>query len=892
MKIRFLIGYRTQWGENVGIRLSYINQAGKTTSKIVPLQTENGQYWTTEVKLPATAQMLSYSYLIQNEETITREEWSVTTRQLQLQEGKNYVCYDFWKDIPQDAYLYTSAFTDGFARRDRQQANVQYAGKTILLRVSAPQLRAGECLAIAGNQQLLGNWNPEHALRMQEIQHNEWQVALDVDKLEAPVYYKFLAIDAVTGKLKAWENHDNRVMHVPSLQNNEVQVITDEAVNMPYENWKGAGCVIPIFSLRTRNSFGVGDFGDLKKMIDWIAFTHQRVLQILPINDTTITNTWMDSYPYNSISIYAFHPQYVNLNALPKLNDEVKQQEFEEERVRLNALPKIDYEAVNNAKRSYLRLLFQQEGEAVMQSTAYQEFFTNNQDWLLPYAAFSYLRDVNGTPDFRQWSSHTTYKASAIKTLCKQGSKAYNEIAFYYYVQYILHVQLLDASQYARSKGVVIKGDIPIGISRNSVEAWVEPYYFNMNGQAGAPPDAFSVNGQNWGFPTYNWDAMLEDGCQWWLRRFRKMAEYFDAYRIDHVLGFFRIWEIPLHSVHGLLGQFSPALPMSPTEIESYGLWFRKDFMTRPYITDWVLEKIFGSQADNVRHTYLDKTNDGYQMKPQFDTQRKVQAEFKNFTDPDSIMIRDGLYSLISNVLFVPDRKDPNGYHPRISAQTDYAYQTLTYSEKEAFNRLYNDYFYRRHSQFWYGEAMKKLPVLTSATRMLVCAEDLGMVPDCVPWVMNDLRILTLEIQSMPKKPEYDFGHLEENPYRSVATISTHDMSTLRGWWEEDTDLTQRFFNSALQKSGSAPHPMPGWLCEEVVSRHLFCPSMLCLLSLQDWLSIDETARFKDPAEERINVPAIPRYYWRYRMHVNIEDLMLNTPLNEKIRALIERSGR
>ena len=181
-----------------------------------------------------------------------------------------------------------------------------------------------------------------------------------------------------------------------------------------------------------------------------------------------------------------------------------------------------------------------------------------------------------------------------------------------------------------------------------------------MNGQAGAPPDAFSVNGQNWGFPTYNWEVMEQDNYQWWQKRFRKMAEYFTAYRIDHILGFFRIWEIPSHSVHGLLGQFVPALPMSVDEIQSYGLPFQKDFMTKPFINEEMLNKMFGDKAAFVKETFVQHAHDDiYEMRPEYDTQRKVEAYFSDKKDEESIHIREGVYALISNVLFVPDRKHP-----------------------------------------------------------------------------------------------------------------------------------------------------------------------------------------------------------------------------------------
>ena len=658
-------------------------------------------------------------------------------------------------------------------------------------------------------------------------------------------------------------------------------------------NRKLAGTQVPVFSLRTRKSAGIGDFGDLKTMIDFVASTGQKVLQLLPINDTTITHTWTDSYPYSCISVFAIHPQYVDLHALPELKDAKARAEAEKTRAELNALNKIDYEKVNDFKINYLRQIFNQEGEKIMKTAEYKAFFQDTELWLVPYAQYSYLRDKNGTADFNQWPDHQVWDEAERKALADPKTAAYKNVAFFYFVQFVLDRQMQEAHEHAKAKGVILKGDIPIGVNRNGCDVWMEPKYFNLNGQAGAPPDDFSANGQNWGFPTYNWFEMLKDGCQWWNRRFKNMARYFDAYRIDHVLGFFRIWEIPVHSVHGLLGQFAPALAMSREEIESYGLHFQEDRFTRPFITDWVLDRMFHERAGEVKEKYLDRLDDErYQMKPEVDTQRKVEALFADVTDEKELWLRDGLYALISDVLFVRDHTNPGVFHPRISAQLDFIYESLYDNDKAAFNRLYNDYFYRRNNQFWYQEAMKKLPKLVQATRMLVCAEDLGMVPDCVPWVMDELKILSLELQSMPKDPSVKFGHLSRNPYRSVCTISSHDMPTLRMWWDENVQRTQEYYNTMLYRQGPAPHPLPGWLASDIISRHLTSPSMLCILSIQDWLATDEALRLPDADDERINIPANPKHYWRYRMHLNIEDLAADKRFVQNITEMISQSGR
>ena len=894
MKLQFSIEYYTHWGENIGVVLTTVDIKGREKSQLYMLETQDGHTWRGETRISEnTVKAFYYHYGVYAGERLLRAEWNVVPRYFKADATKNFIFPDSWRDVPLASYLYTSAFTKCVYPREIHTENLSYFSGTLMLRVDAPQLKDGQALAILGNQPALGDWNPDFAFMMKEVALHEWCVTLSTVGLTFPMEYKYVIVDANTGAFVDWEGGDNRVLPANSVTKDDVLVISDAPLRVQENKWKGAGVVIPVFSLRSEGSCGVGDFGDLKRLTDWVALTGMRVIQVLPVYDTTIHRSWLDSYPYNSISIYALHPQYMDLRQLPRVADEMFCEEYERCREALNALPEVDYEKVYALKEQYIRRVYLQEKEACFASQTFRDFYRQNEEWLMPYAAFSVLRDRYGTADFNTWPEYSEFKVEEVYAFCKTSGQAGESVGYYYFMQYHLHCQLLSACEYARSKGIILKGDIPIGISRHSVEAWVEPFYFNLNAQAGAPPDAFSVNGQNWGFPTYNWDAMQKDQCRWWVRRFKKMAEYFDAYRIDHVLGFFRIWEIPEDAVHGLLGQFSPALPMTVEEIESYGLRFRKNFFTRPNISDWVLEEYFGERAEEIKEKYLQpKGYDWYEMKPEYDTQKKIKQAFEHCTSPEDVTMREGLYSLISNVLFVPDREDPEKYHPRISAQLDCLYQMLSGAERDAFNALYNDYFYRRHNEFWYAQAMQKLPVLIDATRMLVCAEDLGMVPDCVPWVMNDLRILSLEIQTMPKQSGIRFSALENNPYRSVATIFTHDMPTLRGWWEEDYEQTNAYYHEVLQKDGDAPAVMPGWLCEEVVARHLYSPSMLCLISWQDWLSIDETLRRPDVASERINVPANPRNYWHYRMHLTLEQLMASDGLNEKIKLLIEHSER
>ena len=913
MNIKFKLPYHTTYGDELLLNIAPSPEDDNlaldmSQFKVLAMTTHDGATWTLDTTLDSKdASRYDYFYSVRGIRGIKCSEWKTVMHRLDLTAAKanTYEVNDRWTDFPGDTYMYSSAFTDCVNRRAQIPAQSTNYATTLRLVVRAPQLRSGMRLHLVGAQAALGDWDLSKSLPMTEHSHNEWYVDIDASLLFATskrgskkayddsseIEFKFVAIGD-KNEIE-WETCNNRILAVEPLKQGELRSIAlDQAFFALYDE-KVAGTLIPVFSLRSEGSFGVGDFGDLKLMIDWVAKTHQRLLQVLPINDSTSTHTWTDSYPYSCISVFALHPQYCDLRQLPAIDDKVEADRFEMLREELNALPQIDYERVNNVKIKYLQMLFKQEGKKVLESEDFKSFFKATNHWLVPYAQYCYLRDKYGTCEFAKWKDHNLWDEADRDALSNPKNKAFKEVAFFYYVQYVLDRQMRSAHDYARARGVILKGDIPIGVNRNGCDVWHEPEYFHLDSQAGAPPDAFSVNGQNWGFPTYNWERMIADGCQWWVRRFQNMQQYFDAYRIDHVLGFFRIWAIPTDCVHGLLGQFQPALAMSRDEIQGYGLNFQEELFTKPFIADWVIDRVFKEHAEEVKEKYLQHDHDNiFSLKPEYDTERKIEAAFEGKTTDKDIWLRDGLYAMVEDVLFVRDRQNPNMFHPRITAQLNFMYEALWQNDKDAFNRLYNDYFYRRNNDFWYREAMKKLPLLSQATRMLVCAEDLGMVPDCVQWVMNELRILSLELQSMPKVPSVEFGHLSRNPYRSVCTLSTHDMPTLRQWWDEDYDRTQKYYNSMLYRGGAAPHPLPGWLARDIVSRQLTSPSMLCILSLQDWFAIDERIRLADANAERINIPANPKHYWRYRMHMTIEQLLADRDYNDQVKELVDEAGR
>lgn len=891
MKITFNIDYHTNWGESVYIVGDIPALGAGDEKKAVRMTVEGSTAWSVTVETPDTTKDFGYRYVVISEDGRVKREWGAPHLFTCGGKARTYQLYDRWQDQPWDKPYYASAFTDCICRREKRQARVQPKNNYITLSVSAPMVAPGWHVAVSGSSESLGQWAPDKALRMSDGAFPVWTVDIPADDITPDTEFKFLMVDTATGEVVGWEGGENRRFDVEPHKS-EVTVISGMRFINMMAPWKGAGVAIPVFSIRSEEDFGVGDFYDIMKMVDWAALTGQKMIQILPINDTTMTGTWTDSYPYNANSTFALHPMYLRLEALGKLKDARRRKYYEKLAAELNDLREIDYERVNAGKTEYVREIFAQEGAGVLKSKEYKDFVTRNSDWLIPYAAFCVLRDRYKTADFSTWETYAVYDAKKVAAFVKENRQ---EIDFVCYVQYNLDKQLHEVRDYAHSKGVAIKGDIPIGISRTSVDAWINPRLFNMDCQAGAPPDDFSVLGQNWGFPTYNWEEMARDGFAWWKARFRKMAEYFDAYRIDHVLGFFRIWQIPMDAIHGLLGIFNPALPFTPDELRnSYDFWINPENHVKPYIADWFIKEYFADHTDEARRRFLVRMGDGrYRLKPEFDTQRKIADYFATQEkDEKNTRLCNGLLGLVENVLFIEDPYEKGKYHPRISAQFNYAYKALNDYERWCFDRLYNDFFYRRHNDFWYGKAMWKLPPLIDSTDMLVCAEDLGMIPACVPAVMRELEILSLEIQRMPKDPNTEFGDTWSYPYYSVCTTSTHDMGGIRQWWEEDRAASQRFFNNVLHDRGQAPYYAEPWVCDQIVEQHLKSPSMLCILPLQDWLSIDGNLRRENPLEEQINVPANSRHYWRYRMHMTVEALLKANEYNNYLLGKIKESGR
>lgn len=897
MTINFYLRFSTTFGQSLSIVGNSEELGNYSIANAKQMQYLNQEFWHGVIEVNgAIERQVGYKYVLTNTDGSHVVEGEQDRVIDPVKHGStNIQTVDSWNN--EGAYenvYFTLPFQKVLlAENEAKIKSRPVKSYTHVFRVKAPLLKKYEVVCLTGSSLALGNWSKSGALLLSK-EGNWWTVNVNIPQESFPLKYKYGVYNTKEKEYLPLETGEDRHLHGNASSADTLHIIHDGFARFSIGKWHGTGIAIPVFSLRSSNSFGIGEFSDIRLLADWGKEAGLRLIQILPVNDTSATQTSADSYPYAAISSLALHPIYINLDKVASRKNAKVVKALKKKQQELNELEGLDYEQVMHAKLATLRELFATQNDD-LDSDEFHLFFNRNKHWLAPYAAFCYLRDKHGTCDFSQWKMHSVFDHSAIEKLTSPKSKQYAEIQFHYFVQYHLHLQLKEATGYAHKKGLIVKGDIPIGVYRHSCDAWMNPELFHMEMQAGAPPDDFAVKGQNWGFPIYNWQRMQENGFAWWRQRFEQMSEYFDAFRIDHILGFFRIWSIPLHAVEGIMGYFIPALPVKVTEFRERGITFDRDRYTLPFITDEILAAIFSAQASKVKEEFLEESGESrYALKEPFDTQRKVESYFSDLEQNESnLEIKTGLFDLISNViLFEVPGSGGTEFHFRISQKDTYSFKNLDADTRHRLSELYVDYFYRRQDEFWKKQAMQKLPALKASTNMLICGEDLGMVPPSVPVVMEQLGILSLEIQRMPKDPGKEFFHPADAPYLSVVTPSTHDMSTLRGWWKEDEVQTRRFFNNQLGQWGDAPAECEAWINKAIILQHLQSPAMWSIFQLQDILGMSDSIRRKNPDDERINIPADPKHYWRYRMHLTLEELLKAREFNTELKTYIQSSGR
>jgi len=885
MLFQFHLHYRTIYGENIGIQ--YCENEQSIPASLF-FHTFDGENWYGSLD-SEIGESFTYQYAVFKDGQVIHKEWG-PPRTIEKPGSGEVFMEDKWRPRANEKNAFLStAFTKAIFRREGSKISLKSSKNTsgsVTFRLVSATVQPDLVFGITGNVPELGDWKT--AVKLDEQQFPLWKVTLPFEGPDLHLEYKYVIMDPADGSIRVWEEGDNRVCHfVFKNKKGNHPVITDDHFRFAHSGWRGAGVAMPVFSLRSEEGFGIGEFNDLIRLTDWTCSVGMNVIQVLPVNDTIANKSWTDSYPYAAISVFALHPLYIHLPAIGGFSELKQIRQYEKDKASLNKLESVDFEKVLSLKFKYLKLIFESTRTAFLEEA--ESFIAEHASWLKPYALFCYLRDKYSTCNFNQWEKYAVYSPEFITEFCDKDHKEKKSIEFYYFIQYHADRQLSAARDHARSKGVVLKGDLPIGIYRYSCDAWISPELYNMDEQAGAPPDDYAVLGQNWGFPTYNWENMALDGFMWWKQRMQSLNRYFDALRIDHILGFFRIWQIPTSQVSGTMGRFNPRLPYSVQELSNFGINVDTKRYLKPSITHNMLKEAFSDRLGDVFEAFFVMEADGsISFKPEFEVQQDISRYIT--LHPDFAGFEKDLLLLASEVLLIVE-SDGEHYNPRITLNTTRSFEHLDDRTRKCFLDVYNDYYFKRHDEYWKQQALWKLPPILDASDMLICGEDLGMIPSVVPGVMKDLNIISLEIQRMPKG-NVRYGEVRSYPYFSVCSPSCHDMSTIRGWWEADHENAKKYYYDYLRWYGLTPMSCTPEIVQAVVEDHLSSPSMLAIFPIQDLVGMDGSLRKEDAASEQINEPSNPKHYWRFRFHMTTEQLLGCEHLNEKIRTMVKTAGR
>ncbi len=796
------------------------------------------------------------------------------------------VVVDRWRAVaPRDRPLGSSMFRRVIRRRSLAPASspAPVTHGSHRFRLLAPDLDVDRRVVLVGASDALGGWDPVDGIALRRA-FPWWEAEVDLDVPSGGLAYKYVVVGGEAGGV-SWEDGPDRI--VPRVDATGPITVTDQDLGWRGEPWRGAGVVLPLFSLRVEGGGGVGRFTDLEPLAEWAAAAGLSVIQLLPVNDTTLTHGPADSYPYSPVSSVALHPLYVDTGRIGTIRDATLAAELADRRRRLDRAPGLDHTALMDVVWRELRALFDQSEPSLAGNTEFGRFVEDEADWLDDYAAFCVLRDAHG-PDQRHWGDHRTHDPARIALLLDPGGPHAREVMFHRWVQWHLHLQLDAAADHARRLGVALKGDLPIGVSPDSADVWAAPELFDRSASVGAPPDDFSAAGQNWQFPVYRWDVMAEDGYRWWRRRLAAMGRAFDAYRIDHVLGFFRIWKVPVDQVDGTLGRFEPCLPLSEREVSAALGWFDRDRLCRPWLTVDTLRHHLGDEGiEELTDELLVADGDGrYRLATGLDTQGAIE---ERYTDDPRL---PALLRLPAEVLLleVTGTDGASGYHPRVDPARTRSFHDLAEGERDRWMGLVNDFFHHRHGELWKRWGLTTLPAVLDASDLLVCGEDLGVVPDFVPGVLRELGVLTLEIERMPKQLGSRIADPAAAPELSVVATGTHDMATMRTWWETERAQAADVWR-AVGRSEAPPADCGPDVATTIIRQHLDSPAQWAILPFQDLVAIDGELRHPDSAAEQINVPANPKHVWSYRMHVTVDELVRH-PVTGRLRAMVEHSGR
>ena len=657
------------------------------------------------------------------------------------------------------------------------------------------------------------------------------------------------------------------------------------------------GMAIPVGALRTSESCGIGEFLDLEPMADFCKKSSIDLIQLLPVNDTGT-----ESSPYSALSAFALHPVYIRLQAIPEAASFDK--DIAELRAKYDSLPRFRYREIRDEKLEMLHRIFDINEKNIVNSPELSAWIQENP-WIAEYAVFMNLKRRNFDASWKTWDKMRTPTHAEIQDRWNSPNRR-SEHLFFAWLQMRLDQQFSRAVAYCGKQGIAVKGDIPIMMNEDSCDAWANPEFFRDDLRAGSPPDGPNPLGQNWGFPIYNWENLKADGYSWWKQRLAHSARYYSAYRIDHILGFFRIWAIPYGEGSGFLGWTCPHAPVTAAELAERGFTGdRLRWICEPHVPTRTIEAV--NNYDYLgTHGILNKLMNriGNEELWLFKSEIHHENDICNVPMPDAV--RAELVKAWRNRMMLVTGRDDKGkalYSPVWTFRESTAWQSLGGDEKNSLEELFREKS-RQNEILWKNQAEELLGTLTSSVNMLACAEDLGTIPESVPEVLGKLGILGLKVIRWERhwdRQGQPFKNIAEYPGLSVATSSVHDSSTLRGWWEQENGAQDFLACWNPEQAGCPPGSTDLFrtryspeVAAFVLRTMAGTSSSVLVIPMQDFLSLSKDYYAANPTDERINVPgSVSSFNWTYRLPETVENLIKNKKLVSAITdVLTERRSR
>lgn len=650
----------------------------------------------------------------------------------------------------------------------------------------------------------------------------------------------------------------------------------------PHGSNRVAGLLLPLSALRTRNNLGIGEFGDLPLLGEWCSRVGLRLIQLLPVNDSGD-----QSSPYSTLSALALHPIHVNIASLPEmqasaLSDTISKR-LKQLRKQLDGAGRFSYGEILTVKMAVLREIWQSEGPSILVDPEFLSYLESNP-WVPVYAIFRTLKDRFDGRAWTEWPEEFRAPDAALIDRLWSEKATGREARFYAWLQMRLAEQFAAAAESLSAAGIALKGDIPILMNEDSADVWYHREIFDRSLTAGAPPDMFSALGQNWRFPIYDWDALAARDYHWWRLRLQEAQRYYHAFRIDHVLGFFRIWAIPATDGSGVTGVFKPQTGITDDDLRSIGFdegrirWLAEPHLRGEELRSWISADLIDRMFTRIGEEDL------FLFRPDLAGEGEIESILAQSEAREQLVAawRDRALTAIDQ-----DRYAVTWYFRECSR-----YIALGDDEKDRFEQLVARTAIR-DNELWADHGRRLLTVMQESTDMLACAEDLGVIPEAVPRVLSELGILGLRISRWAHywdQPGQPLIPATDYPELSVCAPSVHDTSTLRDWWENEEGREDLW--RIMGAAGPAPATFDPKTAGAVLAYFAAARSRIVVYQLQDLLALVSDFRIDDASQERVNVPGTYNdFNWTWRMPVPVEEMIKNAALLQGVASIAEQRG-